>query len=192
MSLTGRFSALFLSAMALVLVGFSTALYVSARIYFERQIRDRLSTALAVLSAAAEVHPDGVEWEPQERILPLGQESGADRLRWMVFDDRGRRIDHSRNLVDADLTAAMDAEDRDRRVAGPAGRPSGSELAGVAASDPARRGPRVRLRGSDASRSTGASGRIRAAPSLPGPDRVSPRSIRPRRSSARWVGSSPA
>ena len=106
MSLTGRFSAFFLSALALVLVGFSTALYVSARIYFERQVRDRLAAALAILSAAAEIHPDGVEWEPQERVLPLGQESGADRLRWMVFDDRGRRVDHSRNLVDADLTAA--------------------------------------------------------------------------------------
>ncbi|MGP0068869.1 MAG: ATP-binding protein [Isosphaeraceae bacterium] len=104
MSLTGRFSTLFLSAMAVVLVGFSTALYVSARIYFDRQVSERLASALAILSAAAEIHPDGVEWEPQERVLPLGQESGAERLRWMVFDDRGRRVDHSRNLVDRDLT----------------------------------------------------------------------------------------
>jgi signal transduction histidine kinase len=106
MSLTGRFSALFLSALGLVLAGFSTALYVSARIYLDRQVSDRLSSALAVLAAAAEIHPGGVEWEPQERVLPLGQEQGAERLRWMVFDDRGHRIDHSRNLADADLTAA--------------------------------------------------------------------------------------
>jgi two-component system, OmpR family, sensor kinase len=106
MSLTGRFSALFLSALALVLVGFSTALYVSARIYFEHRVSDRLAAALAILSAAAEIHPEGVEWEPQERVLPLGQESGDDRLRWMVFDDRGRRLDHSRNLDEADLTSA--------------------------------------------------------------------------------------
>jgi signal transduction histidine kinase len=106
MSLTGRFSALFLSALGFVLVGFSTALYISARIYLDRQISDRLSSALAVLAAAAEIHPEGVEWEPQERVLPLGQETGAERLRWMVFDDRGDRIDHSRNLADADLTAA--------------------------------------------------------------------------------------
>ncbi len=106
MSLTGRFSALLLSALGLVLFGFSTALYVSARIYLDRQISDGLSSALAVLAAAAEIHPDGVEWEPQGRILPLGQESGAERLRWMVFDDRGHRIDHSRNLADADLTSA--------------------------------------------------------------------------------------
>jgi signal transduction histidine kinase len=106
MSLAGRFSALFLAALGVVLVGFSTALYVSARIYLDRQVADRLSSALAVLAAAAEIHPEGVEWEPQERVLPLGQEPGADRLRWAVLDEQGRRIDHSRNLVDAELTAA--------------------------------------------------------------------------------------
>ena len=106
MSLTGRFSALFLSALTLVLVGFSTVLYVSARIYLDRQVGDRLAAALAILAAAAEVHADGVEWEPQERILPLGQDSGPDRLRWMVFDNRGQCIDHSRNWVDSDATAA--------------------------------------------------------------------------------------
>jgi signal transduction histidine kinase len=106
MSLTGRFSALFLAALGLVLVGFSTTLYLAARIYLERQVRDRLDAALAVLAAAAEIHADGVEWEPQERVLPLGQETGADRLRWMVFDEKGHRVDHSRNLAEADLTAA--------------------------------------------------------------------------------------
>jgi two-component system, OmpR family, sensor kinase len=106
MSLTGRFSALFLSVLALVLAGFSTALYGSARVYLDRQLRDRLSSALAILAAAAEIHPDGVEWEPRERVLPLGQDSGPERLRWMVFDDQGRRIDHSRNLVDVDFPDA--------------------------------------------------------------------------------------
>jgi signal transduction histidine kinase len=106
MSLTGRSSALFLSVLGLVLVGFSTALYVSAWTYLDRQVSDRLASALAILAAAAEVHPDGVEWEPRERVLPLGQEPGAERLRWMVFDERGQRIDHSRNLADSDLTAA--------------------------------------------------------------------------------------
>lgn len=106
MSLTGRFSALFLAALGVVLVAFSTALYVSARVYLGRQVEDRLTAALAVLAATAEVHPEGVEWEPQERVLPLGQEPGAERLRWMVHDDRGHRVDHSRNLADADLTAA--------------------------------------------------------------------------------------
>jgi two-component system, OmpR family, sensor kinase len=104
-SLTGRFSALFLGALGLVLVAFSTVLFVSARIYLDRQVGDRLDASLAVLAAAAEIHAGGIEWEPQERILPLGQEPGPERLRWIVFDSRGHRVDHSRNLVDADLTA---------------------------------------------------------------------------------------
>ena len=105
MSLTGRFSLFFLSALGLVLVGFSLSLYVSARFYLGRQLSDRLAASLAVLAAAAEVHAEGVEWEPQERVLPLGQEAGPERLRWMVFDPAGHRIDHSHNLVDAELTA---------------------------------------------------------------------------------------
>jgi signal transduction histidine kinase len=103
MSLTGRFSALFLGALGLALVVFSTALYVSARIYLDRRVRERLDAALAVLAAAAEIHPDGVEWEPRERALSLGQESGAERLRWLVFDDRGRRVDQSRNLEESGI-----------------------------------------------------------------------------------------
>ncbi len=107
MSLTRRFSAVFLGVLSVVLVGLSTAIYVSARIYLDRQIRERLEAALAVLAAAAEIHPDGVEWEPQERILPLGQEIGPDRLRWLVLDDRGTRVDHSRNWTEAELRVAM-------------------------------------------------------------------------------------
>ena len=106
MSLTGRFSLFFLSALGLVLLGFSLSLYVSARFYLGRQLSERLSASLAVLAAAAEVHPEGVEWEPQERVLPLGQESGPERLRWMVFDPAGHCIDHSHNLIDSELTAA--------------------------------------------------------------------------------------
>jgi signal transduction histidine kinase len=106
MSLTGRFSALFLAALGLALAIFSTALYVSARVYLDRRVRERLDAALAILAAAAEIHPEGVEWEPRERALELGQESGADRLRWMVLDDRGRRIGHSPNLDGSEDLAA--------------------------------------------------------------------------------------
>ena len=105
MSLTGRFSALFLGTLGLVLALFSMVLYVSANVYLNRRVADRLDASLAVLAAAAELHPAGVEWEPQERALALGEDAGPERLRWIVFDDRGRRIDHSRNLVDVELTA---------------------------------------------------------------------------------------
>lgn len=120
MSLTGRFSALFLAALAAALLIFSTALWVSARVYLERRVRDRVTAALAILAAAAEIHSESVEWEPHERTIELGQESGANRLRWMVLDDRGRRVDHSSNLEDAPGLAAElprlgPLEDRDHR-----------------------------------------------------------------------------
>jgi signal transduction histidine kinase len=102
MSLTGRFSALFLASLGLALAIFSTALYISARVYLDRRVRERLDAALAILAAAAELHPEGVEWEPHQRSIALGQESGADRLRWLVLDDRGQPIDRSANLAGSD------------------------------------------------------------------------------------------
>ena len=104
MSLTARFSTFFLSALALVLVAFSTTLFVFASFYLEHELENRMAAALAVLAAAAEIHPEGVEWEPTERFLPLGQEPGLERVRWMVFEPNGRPIDQSRNLAVADLT----------------------------------------------------------------------------------------
>src|SRR5262249_9914101 len=102
LSLTGRFSALFLAALGLALSIFSTALCVSARFYLDRRVREQLDAALEILAAAAEIHPEGVEWEPEERALPLGRESGPDRLRWLVLDDRGHRVDASLNLAGRD------------------------------------------------------------------------------------------
>ena len=104
MTLATRLSAFFLAALAAVLVGFSTALFVSAWGYLNSQVDERLDAALAVLAAAVEISPAGVEWEPQERELPLGHDRGPDRLRWMVHEAGGARIDHSRNLNDANLT----------------------------------------------------------------------------------------
>ncbi len=100
MSLTGRFSFLFLTLLALILAGFSLAHYFEARRYFDRRVNERLTAALAVLAAATEWNSEGVEWEPQERLLPVGQDPGDDQIRWMVLDDCGRRIDQSRNLTE--------------------------------------------------------------------------------------------
>ncbi len=116
LSLTGRFSALFLAALALCLAAFATASYLEARRHLRRQVDERLTAALAVLAAAAEVHPADVEWEPQERLLPLGQDPGPDQLRWAVFDARGHRVDHSRNLDEADLTPAWSPDPGSARL----------------------------------------------------------------------------
>jgi heavy metal sensor kinase len=86
MSLSGRLSAFFLGALALVLVGFSTTLYLLAEIYLYRQVEERLSAALLTLAAAAEMEPDGIDWEPREHSLTLGQDEGLDEVRWEVRD----------------------------------------------------------------------------------------------------------
>jgi signal transduction histidine kinase len=103
MSLTGRFSALFLAAIGVVLVGFSSALFLAAHAYLGRQVGERLASALDILVAAAEVHPNGVEWEPHERVIPPGQVAGAGEICWEIYDDLGRRIDRSRNFPEAAL-----------------------------------------------------------------------------------------
>ncbi len=105
MTLTTRLSLFFLGALALVLLGFSATLYVLARTYLYRQADDRLEAALNTLVAAADVSAEGVEWEPHERRLSLGDETGDGPVLWMVTDPQGRRVDGSRGTADEDFLA---------------------------------------------------------------------------------------
>jgi len=98
MSLVSRLSGFFLGAQAVLLLGFSSTLYVLASDHLHRQINERLEAALATLVAAAEVGPEGIEWDPVERDLGLGRDTGADQIRWIIRDDRGRTVDRSANL----------------------------------------------------------------------------------------------
>jgi hypothetical protein len=50
MSLSNRFSIVLLGILGLILVGFSTALFITSRIYLNRQIDDRLTAILNVLN----------------------------------------------------------------------------------------------------------------------------------------------
>jgi heavy metal sensor kinase len=97
-SLTTRLSAFFLGALALVQVGFSVSLYLLAGAHLHRQAQERVRAALDTLAAVAEVKPGGVEWEPHERHLTLGQDPAEDQVRWEIRDDRGRVVDRSANL----------------------------------------------------------------------------------------------
>ena len=97
-SLTTRLTAFFLAALALVLGGFSTAIDVFARSSLSRQAEDRLVAALTTLVAAVEFNHDGLEWEPNQRLVALGQGAGPGEVRWAVHDGRGRLIDRSLNL----------------------------------------------------------------------------------------------
>jgi two-component system OmpR family sensor kinase len=98
MSLTTRLSAYFLTALALVLVGFSLVLFLLVRTHLVDQTNQRLELAMQTILAAVEVHADDVEWEPLERHITLGEDPSADQVRWLVHDASGRLIDCSLNL----------------------------------------------------------------------------------------------
>jgi heavy metal sensor kinase len=101
MSLTSRLSLFFLGMLGLVLIGFSATLYQLARAYLCRQADERLGAALHTLAAAVDVEPNGLEWERHQRQLTLGQDGGADQVRWQVRGFLGGREvlrDRSHNL----------------------------------------------------------------------------------------------
>ncbi len=110
MTLSGRFSTLFLAFLAASLLGFASTLYVLASDYLHRDVTERLEAALDTLAAAGEVHPDSVEWEPGERLLPVGLDSGPAGVRWVIHDPNWIRVDRSRNLGDLDLAQPSEPE----------------------------------------------------------------------------------
>lgn len=93
MRLSTRLSLFFLGALALVLLGFSAALYAMASSYLHRQVDERLEAILNTLVAAAEVGPHGVEWEPQERTLAFGRRTLEGPFSWQVLGEHGERLD---------------------------------------------------------------------------------------------------
>lgn len=95
MRLGTRLVVSYVAAMAVVLVGFSVALYALADKHLHRQVDERLEGAVHTLVAAAEVGPEGVEWEPQERNLTFGRRTLEGQFAWRVGDLDGTRVDGS-------------------------------------------------------------------------------------------------
>jgi heavy metal sensor kinase len=87
MTLTTRLTAFALAGLAVILAGFSLALYLLVAKHEYRQLDDRLEAALNVLTAAAEVSNDGVEWEPAERRMDVGE-----GIAWEVTTPDGRVV----------------------------------------------------------------------------------------------------
>jgi heavy metal sensor kinase len=104
MTLTTRLLLYFVVGLAVVLAGFSTGVYLLARDHLYRRAEERLTAADRTLAAAAEVGPDGVEWEPAGRLLNLGRH--GDAVLWRVNDESGRTLDQSGPT--AELLAARD------------------------------------------------------------------------------------
>lgn len=92
MTLTNRLLLFFVGALAVVLAGFSTGVYLLARHHLHNRTADRLDAAIRTLVAAAEVSPDGVEWEPAERAIGFNPGEG---VAWQASDAAGRIVDGS-------------------------------------------------------------------------------------------------
>jgi heavy metal sensor kinase len=105
-TLTARLSAFFLAALAVVLAGFSAALYLLADHHLHGRLDDRLDAAARAVAVAAEVDPDGVEWEGDKKPPALGP--GGDEVRWAVTADDGRVVARSPQPGAGELLAAAD------------------------------------------------------------------------------------
>jgi heavy metal sensor kinase len=108
-TLTNRLSLFFLAALAVVLIAFSGALYLLADRHLHRQLDDRLAASAHTLASAAEVDPDGVEWEPHARPFALAPGAFGEQLHWTVTDDAGQVIARSAQPGVDDLMAQADA-----------------------------------------------------------------------------------
>ena len=117
MTLTNRLLAFFLTMLALVLASFSLTLYLLAQEYLHGIAVDRLDAALDTLAAAAELRPDGVEWEPAERQLRLGPARATDAIVWTVSDPSGNVIDHSAEPMPAEAERLRSDERLERNGA---------------------------------------------------------------------------
>ncbi len=106
MSLTNRFSALLLATLGLTLIGFATALFVSSKIYLNRQVDDRLAAILAVLNACVDPKPAWVRWEPREKRFPPSRWNEQPASTWLVYNGEGRLLTHPKKLPLEQLTPA--------------------------------------------------------------------------------------
>lgn len=99
LSLVDRVSLFFLASLALVLVCYSVVLYGAVRHQLQQQFDEQLLGAFQTLVAAVEVEPDDVKFEPSDHTIALGTEAGQEDVRWAVFDEAGKIVDFSRNLL---------------------------------------------------------------------------------------------
>ncbi len=115
MRLGVRLTVYYVSSIAVILAGFSIALYSVAAKHLYRQVDERIESALNTLVAAAEIGPEGVTWEPEERSVTLGRRTFEDRFAWRVADERGQRIDGSAKEEVEGILAHLAAEDAPTR-----------------------------------------------------------------------------
>lgn len=102
MSLVNRVSLFFLAALGLVLIVYSLLFYGLVQRQLQQQFDQQLQSALHTLVAAVEVEEDDVKWEPSDHTIGMGIEDGLEDVRWTVYDEYGKIMDRSKNLLDND------------------------------------------------------------------------------------------
>jgi signal transduction histidine kinase len=100
MTLVNRLSLFFLTALAVVLLGYSVILYTLARGYLLHQVDNRAAATLDILSAAVEQESGWLEWDGNERPVPMRGASGAGTPIWGVFDEKGNLVDGFRDATE--------------------------------------------------------------------------------------------
>ena len=111
MNLAGRLLLFFLATLAFVLVGFSLTLFLLARSHLYRQLDDQLQATINTLTAAAEVHPHGVEWEVNHRLVAADLGNGTPMM-WLLRDGHGRQIDGSKGVNSESPFASVSGDGR--------------------------------------------------------------------------------
>ena len=89
MKLSTRLSVFFLGMLALVLIGFSVTIYYVARNDLYSKVNEEVDGLLYLLSAAAEVEKNSVEWKPEERDESLDVLLKKEGVQWLVTDSGG-------------------------------------------------------------------------------------------------------
>lgn len=98
MALTTRLLLFFLSLLALVLLCFSTTLYLFAHNYLYQSVDDRLQLVLSAVSSGIESSSSGLEWEPNSRQLQIDSSKAEAPMAWVVEDEGGRIVERSSGL----------------------------------------------------------------------------------------------
>lgn len=98
MPLVRRVSLFFLVALAVCLIGYSLVLYGLVHHTLTQQLQQERQAALNTLAAAVEVEDDDVKWQPADHATVLSGAVSQNHLRWVVVDDAGNLVDHSRNV----------------------------------------------------------------------------------------------
>lgn len=101
MPLVRRVSLFFLGALAVCLIGYSLMLYGLVRHTLTQQFQQERQAALNTLAAAVEVEDDDVKWQPDDHAAVLSGAVSQNHLRWIVINDAGHLVDHSRNVIPA-------------------------------------------------------------------------------------------